>query len=97
MESKQENSSRITRQPLPQGRITRTQSDNVSYGSHEKDYYEIQSVDISSYRIHKDDHGKTYAAYLIVVMMKSGVLTFAIWLMLLIAVLIFVNRKDLDS
>jgi hypothetical protein len=61
-----------SRQPLPPGRIVRTQSDNVSYGTHQKDYYVIQSVDISGWRIHKDEHGKTYAAYVVVVTMKSG-------------------------
>lgn len=60
------------RQALPQGRITRTQSDNVSYGTHQKEYYEIGSVDISTWRIHKDENGKAYAAYVIIVTMKSG-------------------------
>ena len=72
-------SSRVTenlgrRQNIPVGRVLRTQSDNVSYASLQKDFFEIESVDIPSYRLKRDQTGKSYCVYAIAVVMKSGTL-----------------------
>ena len=71
------------RQQQPSNRIMRTQSDNVAYGQHQKDMYEIASVDISNVRVTKDESGKSFAVYLVSVVMKTGRLLFVITLIFL--------------
>lgn len=65
------------RQQVPTSRTHRAASDtqgDISYVPWAKDRFEIASIDISGWKLKKDETNKKYAAYNVKVVMKSGML-----------------------